>query len=80
MIWNSGGRTGMLRTPENVNIEDKKVNIQKLFTAKTASHICKLQEEFGFHAIFGKSDVDPEADRKPFAERGYRYLYAVHTH
>ncbi|MBQ3427502.1 MAG: hypothetical protein IJH37_10245 [Clostridia bacterium] len=39
------------------NIDDKKVNIEKSFTAKTAAHACKLLEEYGFQTIFGRSDV-----------------------
>lgn len=63
---------GTLKAPEIVNIEDKKaniesekVNIQKSFTAKTASHICKLLEEFGFNTVFGRSDVQKILALKP---------------
>ncbi|MBQ7528324.1 Fic family protein [bacterium] len=56
--------SGVFKTQEKVNIEEQKVNIGKikaniedLFTAKTASHVCKLLEEFGFQTIFGRSDV-----------------------
>ena len=61
-----------LKASEKVNIGDKKanierekVNIQKLFSAKTASHVCKLLEEFGFHTIFGRSDVEKLLALKP---------------
>lgn len=61
-----------LKAPEKVNIEDKKanierekVNIQKSFTAKTASHVCKLLEEIGFQTIFGRSDVQKILALKP---------------
>ena len=33
------------KEPEKVNIENKKVNIEEDFTAKTASHVRKLQED-----------------------------------
>lgn len=63
---------GTLKSPEKANIEDKKaniesekVNIQKSFTAKTASHVCKLLEEFGFNTVFGRSDVQKILALKP---------------
>lgn len=40
-----------------MNIEVQKANIENLFTTKTASHVCKLLEEYGFQTIFGRSDV-----------------------
>ena len=46
-----------LRSQKKVNIEDQKANIEDLFTAKTASHVCKLLEKFGFQTIFGRSGV-----------------------
>ena len=42
---------------EKVNIEGQKVNIAVAFLAKTASHVYKLLEEFGFQTVFGRSDV-----------------------
>ena len=63
---------GTLRTPENVNIEDKKtniesekVNIQNSFTSKTASHVYKLLEEFGFRTVFERSEVEKLLALKP---------------
>ena len=60
------------KAPEKVNIEDQKANIErekanieKLFTAKTASHVCKLLEEFGFQTIYGRSDVQEVLGLKP---------------
>ncbi len=42
---------------EKTNIENKKVNIEEDFTAKTASHVRKLQEALGKEIVFGRSDV-----------------------
>lgn len=63
---------GTFKAPEKVNIENEKaniesekVNIQNSFSAKTASHVCKLLEEFGFQTIFGRSDVQEILDLKP---------------
>ena len=39
------------------NIERKKANIEGVFTAKTASHVCRLLDQVGFQTIFGRSDV-----------------------
>lgn len=50
---------------QKANIEREKVNIEKLFTVKTAAHIYKLLEVFGFHTIFGRSDVQKVLDLKP---------------
>lgn len=56
--------SGAFKAPEKANIESKKANIEGkkaniegLFTAKTAFHVSKLLEEFGFHTVFGRSDV-----------------------
>lgn len=64
--------SGTFNIPEEVNIKDQKaniesekVNIQNSFTAKTASHVCKLLEKFGFQTIFGRSDVQGVLDLKP---------------
>lgn len=53
------------RTLEKVNIEREKANIEDSFTAKTASHVCKLLEEFGCQTIFGRSDVQKILGLKP---------------
>ena len=50
---------------QKANIERAKVNIENSFTAKTASHACKLLEEYGFHSIFGRSDVQDVLGLKP---------------
>lgn len=50
---------------EKANIETQKANIQGSFTAKTASHVCKLLEELGVHTIFGRSDVQQILGLKP---------------
>ena len=39
------------------NIESAKANIKNAFTLKTASHVCKLLDGFGFQTIFGRADV-----------------------
>lgn len=64
--------SGTFKTPEKVNIENQKANIErekvdieKSFTAKTASHVCKLLEEFGFQTIFGRADVQEILALKP---------------
>lgn len=64
--------SGTFTAPEKVNIENQKVNIERekvnidnLFTAKTASHVCKLLEEYGFQTIFGRSDVQKILGLKP---------------
>ena len=50
---------------QKANIEREKVNIENAFTAKTASHVCKLLEEYGFQTIFGRSDVQETLGLKP---------------
>lgn len=50
---------------EKVNIENEKVNIQNSFSAKTASHVCKLLDKFRFQTIFGRSDVQEILGLKP---------------
>ena len=50
---------------EKVNIESEKVNIQNSFSAKTASHVCKLLDKFRFQTIFGRSDVQEILGLKP---------------
>lgn len=50
---------------EKANIENKKVNIEEDFTAKTASHVRKLQEALGKEIVFGRSDVQRVLDLKP---------------
>ena len=42
---------------QKVNIESQKANIAAAFSAKTASHVYKLLEKFGFQMVFGRSDV-----------------------
>lgn len=64
--------SGTFKKPEKVNIdsekaniEDKKANIEEDFTAKTASHVRKLQEALGKEIVFGRSDVQRVLDLKP---------------
>lgn len=64
--------SGAFKEAEKVNIEDskaniekEKVNIQNSFTAKTASHVCKLLETFVFQTIFGRSDIQEVLNLKP---------------
>ena len=45
--------------------KNKKVNIEEDFTAKTASHVRKLQEDLGKEIVFGRSDVQRVLDLKP---------------
>ena len=59
------------KTPEKVNIQDQKVNIERAkanieaaFTAKTASHVCRLLDAFGFQKTFSRSDVQRILDLK----------------
>ena len=47
------------------NIESAKANIKNAFTLKTASHVCKLLDGFGFQTIFGRADVQKLLDLKP---------------
>ena len=63
---------GTFKAPKKVNIEDQKANIERIkvnigaaFTAKTAAHVCRLLEEFGFQTIFGRSDVQDVLGLKP---------------
>lgn len=63
---------GIIGTSEKANIDDLKVNIEKakanienVFTAKTAAHVCKLLDELGFQTVFGRSDVQKLLDLKP---------------
>ena len=50
---------------EKANIKREKVNIEGVFTVKTASHVCKLLDKFGFQTIFGRSDVQKILGLKP---------------
>ena len=50
---------------ERANIENKKMNIEEGFTAKTASHVRKLQEALEKEIVFGRSDVQRVLDLKP---------------
>ena len=64
--------SGTFKLDEKVNIEEQKANIERekvntegSFTAKTASHVCRLLEEFDFRTIFGRSDVQIVLGLKP---------------
>ena len=48
-----------------MNIEVQKANIKDSFTVKTASHVCKLLEKFGFQAIFGRLELQEIPGLKP---------------
>ncbi len=48
-----------------VNIDGEKANIEDAFTAKTASHVRKLLETFGYQGIFGRSNVQEILALKP---------------
>ena len=50
---------------QKANLEKVKANIEACFTAKTANHVCRLLEEFGFQTIFGRSDVQTVLGLKP---------------
>ncbi len=41
------------------------MNIEEDFTAKTASHVQKLQEALGYEDTFGRSDVQRVLGLKP---------------
>ena len=63
---------GIFRTSEKANIDTQKANIKKekaniedIFTAKTAAHVCRLLDNFGFQTIFGRSDVQKILGLKP---------------
>lgn len=64
--------SGTSKESEKVNIDSKKANIRKeklniedVFTAKTASHILVLQEKLGSESAFGRSDVQRVLGLKP---------------
>jgi Fic family protein len=64
--------SGTFKAPEKVNIEEQKANIEEqkanienAFTAKTASHVCKLLDAFDFQSIFGRSDIQEILGLKP---------------
>jgi Fic family protein len=50
---------------EKANIGEEKVNIEDVFTAKTASNVRKLQEALGTEPVFGRSDVERVLGLKP---------------
>ena len=64
--------SGAFKKPEKANIGDakanfeaEKANIEKTFNPKTAAHVIKLLETFGFEIVFGRSDVQRELALKP---------------
>ena len=57
--------SGTFKEPEKANIDSKKANIGEDFTAKTASHVQKLQEALGYENTFGRSDVQRVLGLKP---------------
>jgi Fic family protein len=50
---------------EEANIDTKEANIENTFTAKTASHIRKLQENLDGQAAFRRSNVQRILGLKP---------------
>lgn len=50
---------------EEANIDFEKVNIEDIFTAKTAFHVQALREAMGFQTVFGRSDVQRVLGLKP---------------
>ena len=50
---------------QKANIERAKANIGASFTAKTASHVYRLLEEFSFQTTFRRSDVQIILGLKP---------------
>lgn len=63
---------GTFKMSEKVNIEERKANIERektnienSFTVKSASHVCKLLDQFGFQTIFGRSNVQEILGLKP---------------
>lgn len=57
--------SGTFKEPEKTNIDSIKVNIEEDFTAKTASHVQKLQETLGSETAFGRPDVQWVLGLKP---------------
>ena len=56
---------GTFKEPGKANIDAEKVNIDDVFTVKTASHIQKLREALGTKNAFGRSDVQRILGLKP---------------
>jgi hypothetical protein len=54
------------------------VNIEDAFTAKTASHVQKLQEALGFETTFGRSDVQRVLGLKPTRSSALLRVMAEH--
>ncbi|MBQ0100825.1 MAG: hypothetical protein KBS39_04930, partial [Lachnospiraceae bacterium] len=64
--------SGAFKAPEKANIETEKANIEiqianieKAFTTKTAANVIRLWEAFGYHTVFGRSDVVKLLGLKP---------------
>ena len=64
--------SGAFKNPEKANIGDvkadieaEKANIEKTFNPKTAAHVFRLLETFGFEIVFGRSDVQKALGLKP---------------
>lgn len=49
--------SGTFKELGEVNIDAEKVNIEDVFTAKTAAHVRALRETLGLRTAFGRSDV-----------------------
>lgn len=50
---------------KKANIDAEKVNIEDVFTLKTAAHVWKLREALGTQSVFGRSDVQRVIGLKP---------------
>lgn len=57
--------SGVFREEEKPDIDEIKVDIEKIFQPKTVNHILKLRESFSEQTIFGRSDVMEVIDIKP---------------
>lgn len=57
--------SGTFTEQGKANIGAEKVNIDDVFTVKTASHIQKLREALGTKNAFGRSDVQRILGLKP---------------
>lgn len=57
--------SGAFKKIEKANIGTEKVNIEDVFTEKTASHIQILREKLGQQVVFGRSDVQNVLGLKP---------------
>lgn len=57
--------SGAFKSITKPDIDDAKVDIQKLFHSKTANHVLKLRETFATQTTFGRSDVMKTLSLRP---------------